>query len=383
MAGIYIHIPFCRTKCDYCNFFSLASQRSKDELASVICGEINLQSAYLSSELISTIYFGGGTPTLLAKSDIAGILDEIYCRFQLSPDVEITLEANPDDISKEKLQALQSIGINRLSIGIQSFSPADLYYLNRLHEPAQAYRAIEETLEAGFNNTSIDLIFGIPGQTVSSLEKNLETFRSYKLPHLSAYALTVEPSTALAWKIKHKKAKPVLDEEQTEQFLFLMQWMENEGYSQYEISNYAVPGFESKHNSAYWKGEKYLGLGPSAHSFDGISRQWNVSSLTKYMEGVRSATLHFEKEVLTEIQHQNEFIMMAIRTRNGIDLDFFGQRFGKKALNQLKINIQNLIKAGSFGRPDNWFLNTDRSVMLSRQGKLFADHIAAKLFQQD
>lgn len=383
MAGIYIHIPFCRTKCDYCNFFSLASQRSKDELASVICGEINLQSAYLSSELISTIYFGGGTPTLLAKSDIAGILDEIYCRFQLSPDVEITLEANPDDISKEKLQALQSIGINRLSIGIQSFSPADLHYLNRLHEPAQAYRAIEETLEAGFNNTSIDLIFGIPGQTVSSLEKNLETFRSYKLPHLSAYALTVEPSTALAWKIKHKKAKPVLDEEQTEQFLFLMQWMENEGYSQYEISNYAVPGFESKHNSAYWKGEKYLGLGPSAHSFDGISRQWNVSSLTKYMEGVRSATLHFEKEVLTEIQHQNEFIMMAIRTRNGIDLDFFGQRFGKKALNQLKTNIQNLIKAGSFGRPDNWFLNTDRSVMLSRQGKLFADHIAAKLFQQD
>lgn len=383
MAGVYIHIPFCRAKCDYCNFFSLASQRSKNELASVICREINLQFAYLGSELISTIYFGGGTPTLLAKSDIAGILDEIYRRFQLGPDLEITLEANPDDISKEKLQALQRIGINRLSIGIQSFSPADLHYLNRLHNPAQAYRAIEDTLETGFNNTSIDLIFGIPGQTVSSLEKTLEIFRSYKLPHLSAYALTVEPSTALAWKIKHKKAKPVLDKEQTEQFLFLMQWMENEGYSQYEISNYAVPGFESKHNSAYWKGEKYLGLGPSAHSFDGISRQWNVSSLTKYMEGVRSATLHFEKEVLTDVQHQNEYIMMAIRTRNGIDLEYYGQRFGKKALDQLKINIKNLNKAGSYGRSDNWFLNTDSSVMLSRQGKLFADHIAAGLFQQD
>lgn len=383
MAGVYIHIPFCRTKCDYCNFFSLASQRGKVEIAAVICGEIKLQSAYLGSEIVSSIYFGGGTPTLLPESDIASILNEIKREFRLSPDVEITIEANPDDISKEKLKSFHSFGINRLSIGIQSFFPADLHYLNRLHDPAQAFQAIEDALETGFNNTSIDLIFGIPGQTVSGLEKNLEIFRSYKLRHLSAYALTVEPSTALAWKIKQNRVEPVLDEEQSTQFLFLMQWMENEGYAQYEISNYALPGFESRHNSAYWKGKKYLGLGPSAHSFDGVSRQWNVSNLTKYMEGVSSGKLPFEKEVLTEVQHHNEYIMMAIRTRNGIDLEYFGQRFGMKALEQLKMNLQNLIKAGNNVRPNDWFSNTERNIVLSRQGKLFADHIAAGLFQQD
>jgi oxygen-independent coproporphyrinogen III oxidase len=383
MAGIYIHIPFCRTKCDYCNFFSLASQRGKDEIAAVIGREIKLQSTYLSGEQVSSIYFGGGTPTLLPVSDIASILNALYREFRISTDAEITLEANPDDISKEKLQAIKTIGINRLSIGIQSFFPADLHYLNRLHDPAQAFRAIEDTLETGFNNTSIDLIFGIPGQTISGLENNLDIFLSYKIPHLSAYALTIEPSTALAWKIKQNRVKPVLDEEQTAQFLFLMQWMEKQAYSQYEISNYALPGFESRHNSSYWQGEKYLGLGPSAHSFDSISRQWNVSNLTKYMEGITSGKLIFEKEVLTELQHQNEYVMTAIRTRNGINLEYFGQRFGKKALEQLNLNLQTLIDAANNDRPNDWFLNTEGSIVLSRQGKLFADHIAAGLFQQD
>lgn len=373
MAGVYIHIPFCRTKCDYCNFFSIASQRGKDEIAGAISKEIKLRSEYLGGQEISTIYFGGGTPSLLPEKDIEAILAQLNKTFRIQNNAEITLEANPDDLDKEKLKTYRQMGVNRLSIGIQSFLPEDLKYLSRKHDPRQALKAIEDSFATGFLNTTIDLIFGLPTQDIPKLEKNLKTFRQFNLPHLSAYALTVEPKTALAWKIENKKVEAVTDENQIAQFLFLMDWMAEEDFVHYEISNYCLPGYESKHNSAYWNGESYLGLGPSAHSFNGASRQWNVSNLAWYLEAIKAGNVFFEKETLTPNQHHNEFVMTAIRTKTGIDLDIYSQRFGKSRLDELRSASKEFLK-------DGWVIEHKNHLFLSRQGKLFADYIASELF---
>jgi oxygen-independent coproporphyrinogen III oxidase len=373
MAGVYIHIPFCRTKCDYCNFFSIASLRGKNEIAGAICKEIKLRSEYLGGQEISTIYFGGGTPSLLPAKDIETVLNSLRKSFGVSSNAEITLEANPDDLDKEKLKAYRQMGVNRLSIGIQSFLPDDLKYLSRKHDPQQALKAIEDSVEAGFLNTTIDLIFGLPTQDIPKLEKNLKTFRQFNLPHLSAYALTVESKTALAWKIENKKVEAVSDENQIAQFLFLMDWMTEEDFVQYEISNYCLPGYESKHNSAYWKGESYIGLGPSAHSFNSASRQWNVSNLAWYLEAIKAGNVFFEKESLTPNQHHNEYVMTAIRTKTGIDLDAYTQRFGKNSLAELHSASAEFLK-------DGWVIEHKNHLILSRQGKLFADYIASEMF---
>ena len=374
MSGVYIHIPFCHSKCDYCNFFSMASQRGRNEIAEAICAEAELRRDYLAEKNISTIYFGGGTPSLLPVRDIELILDGLRRIFRVEPTAEITLEANPDDLSREKLSALRQAGINRLSIGIQSFFADGLTWLNRRHDAAQARKSIEYAILAGFTNISIDLIFGIPTQNTKQLEENLVIFGSYKLPHLSAYALTVEPDTALAWKIKKNKVAGVDDEEQSRQFLFLMDWMESHGFEQYEISNYCLPGYESKHNAAYWNGDAYLGLGPSAHSFNGNSRQWNISNVSRYIEASRTGRLEFDKEVLTAVQHHNEFIMTAIRTSTGIELDEYKNRFGTERLILLRKACADFTRKG-------WLHQTNTHLKLTRQGKLFADHIAAELFE--
>ncbi len=374
MSGIYIHIPYCHSKCDYCNFFSIASKRGRNDLAKAICAEAELRQNYLAAKNVSTIYFGGGTPSLLPAGDIELILTCLHKYFSVVPTAEITLEANPDDLNREKISAWRQAGISRLSIGIQSFFADDLAWLNRRHDAAQARKSIEHAITAGFSNISIDLIFGIPIQNTKRLEENLVIFGSYKLPHLSAYALTVEPDTALAWKIKKNKISRVNDEEQSRQFLFLMQWMESEGFEQYEISNYCLPGFESRHNAAYWKGETYLGLGPSAHSFDGSTRQWNINNVNRYIETTRTGELEFEKEVLTAVQHHNEFIMTAIRTNAGIELDAYKYRFGNEKLVLLKKACDDFIRKG-------WLHETNNYLKLSLQGKLFADYIAAELFE--
>jgi oxygen-independent coproporphyrinogen-3 oxidase len=376
MAGVYIHIPFCRTKCDYCNFFSIASQRGKDEIAGAISQEIKLRSEYLGGQEISTIYFGGGTPSLLPAKDIETLLDSLRDTFCVSGEAEITLEANPDDLDKEKLKAYRQMGVNRLSIGIQSFFPDDLKYLSRKHDPQQALKAIEDSIATGFLNTTIDLIFGLPTQDIPKLEKNLKTFRQFNLPHLSAYALTVEPKTALAWKIENKKVAAVTDENQIAHFLFLMDWMAEEEFEHYEISNYCLPGYESKHNSAYWKGESYLGLGPSAHSFNGASRQWNVSNLAWYLKAIKAGNIFFEKETLTPEQHHNEFVMTAIRTKAGIDLSVYEHRFGSDKLKMIREASLKFLSEG-------WIIEHKNRLFLSRQGKLFADYIASELFTGD
>jgi oxygen-independent coproporphyrinogen III oxidase len=374
MSGVYIHIPYCHSKCDYCNFFSMASQRGRNEIAKAICAEAELRRDYLTEKNISTIYFGGGTPSLLLLRDIELILDCLQQIFRVEPTAEITLEANPDDLSHEKFSALRQAGINRLSIGIQSFFSDGLTWLNRRHDAAQARKSIEHAITAGFTNISIDLIFGIPTQNTKQLEENLVIFGSYKLPHLSAYALTVEPDTALAWKIKKNKVAAVDEEEQSRQFLFLMDWMESRGFDQYEISNYCLPGYESKHNAAYWNGDAYLGLGPSAHSFNGNSRQWNINHVSRYIEAARTGRFEFEKEVLTAVQHHNECIMTAIRTSTGIELDEYKNRYGKERLILLRKACADFTRKG-------WLHQTTTHLKLTRQGKLFADHIAAELFE--
>jgi oxygen-independent coproporphyrinogen III oxidase len=323
MAGIYIHIPFCKSRCDYCNFFSLASKKYLPGFAKTLSREVELRKSYLDNEAIDTIYFGGGTPTMLEPLDIEFIMNAIHANFVIKPGVEITLEANPDDLNKEKLNAYKQSGINRLSIGIQSFSEDDLQYLSRRHDRRKALICIEESIKAGFSNTTIDLIFGLPTQNIQKIEENLRIFHRYQLPHLSAYALTVEPGTTLSWKIERSRIAGIEEGEQSEQFLFLMDWMENEGYLHYEISNYCLPGFESKHNAAYWSGRKYLGLGPSAHSYDGSSRQWNIARLDKYVEGIHAGQSCFEREIITPEKKHNEFVMTAIRTMQGINLQYF------------------------------------------------------------
>jgi oxygen-independent coproporphyrinogen III oxidase len=265
------------------------------------------------------------------------------------------------------------MGINRISIGIQSFLAEDLKYLSRKHDPQQALKAIEYSLQAGFLNTTIDLIFGLPTQDIAMLEKNLKIFRRYNLPHLSAYALTVEPKTALAWKIRNKKVKEVNDENQIAHFLFLMDWMAEQGFVQYEISNYCLPGYESKHNSSYWKGDSYMGLGPSAHSFNGVSRQWNVSNLAWYFEALKAGNIFFENETLTPTQHHNEFVMTSIRTNTGIDLQEYKHRFGNS-------NLEELRRASAGFISDGRAIEHKNHLYLSRQGKLFADYIASELF---
>ncbi len=373
MPGIYIHIPFCQAKCDYCNFFSMASLRGRDEISRAVCNEIYQRREYLSDNHISTIYFGGGTPSLLSAKDIDMILNELTNVFDIENDAEITFEANPNDVTKEKLEAWRNSGINRISLGIQSFQKNDLEYLGRMHSAAQAVKAVEESQWAGFTNISIDLIFGLPVQEKDTFEKNLEIFHSLRLPHLSAYALTVEPGTALAWKIRRNRKKAVNDEAQATQFLFLMDWMETNGYVQYEISNFCLPNYESRHNSAYWTGEKYLGLGPSAHSFDGVSRQWNVSNLTKYLDAITHKNKTFEKEILTPDQFREEYVMTSVRTSRGIDLLIYEERFGAKDLERILQAAESYIVKG-------WLIHENDHLLLSREGKLFADHITAGLF---
>ncbi|MGB4204370.1 MAG: radical SAM family heme chaperone HemW [Bacteroidales bacterium] len=373
MSGIYIHIPFCQSKCDYCNFFSLATTRHRDKIAKVISMEARQRKMYLGDSVIKTIYFGGGTPSLLPVGDIELIMNELSLIFPIDSDAEVTLEANPNDLTEDKLTALKKAGINRLSIGVQSFLNDDLVFLNRTHDAAQSERSIELALKAGFGNISIDLIFGLPDQDRKALTTNLETFHRYGIPHLSAYALTVEHGTALAWKIQKNRKKPVSEDIQADHFLLLMDWMEKKGYLQYEISNFCLPGFESKHNSSYWNNEKYLGLGPSAHSYDGISRQWNIASLSRYLEAVNTGQTAFEREILTPEQHREEYLMTKIRTDQGIDLGIYEERFGSEEHKKLLEAAENFIQKG-------WLISGEGNLYLSRRGKLFTDHITASLF---
>src|SRR5687767_7833067 len=365
MAGIYIHIPFCRQACHYCNFHFSTSLQYKNELLTALLKETELQKEYLGNENVETIYFGGGTPSLLDTPDLGSQVDKIKNNYNVTVDAEITLEANPDDITEEKLIGWKKTGINRLSIGVQSFFEEDLVWMNRAHNAQQAIDNLQLTIKQ-FDNITIDLIYGHPLLTNEKWKQNVEKVIALNIPHISCYALTVEPKTPLSKMIKEKKKEDIQQEQQAEQFLLLMEWLEDAGYEHYEISNFSKPGFRSRHNSSYWQGKKYLGLGPSAHSFDGQSRQWNISNNARYSESLAKETIPFEKETLTPVQQINEYIMTSLRTAEGLDLN-------RVPGSEFKLNSQKLIESGKLILREN-------KLILSKEGKLFADGIAAELF---
>lgn len=371
MAGIYIHIPFCRQACHYCNFHFATSLHYKDQLITALVKEIELQKDYLHNEVIETIYFGGGTPSLLNVEELVLIIDKIQATFSVLPDAEITLETNPDDITDQKLTGWKEMGINRLSIGIQSFFDEDLQWMNRAHHASQAAESLQSARKH-FDNITIDLIYGTPQLTNEKWKQNVDTAIALNIPHLSCYALTVEPKTPLHKMIQQHKVEDVNPDAQSEQFLLLMQWLEEAGYEHYEISNFAKPGCRSHHNSSYWQGKKYLGLGPSAHSFDGNSRQWNIANNNTYIESINNSAVPFEKEELTPLQKLNEYIMTSLRTMEGISFETLASRF-----NILRSNI--IGKAKKFTEGDLIKIEA-ASMMLTQKGKLLADGIAAALF---
>ncbi|MEO6721130.1 MAG: radical SAM family heme chaperone HemW [Ferruginibacter sp.] len=374
MSGIYIHIPFCKQACHYCNFHFSTSLQLKKELIEAMVKEIELTSVYDDMpNQVDTVYFGGGTPSLLTIDDLKLVFDALHKKFSISSDAEITIEANPDDITGLKLQQWRHSGVNRLSVGIQSFLQAELDWMNRAHSAADAIRCIDEITDAGFTDFSIDLIYGSPLLSNDEWKKNVSLVIAKKIPHISCYALTVEPSTALHKMIAQHKKEPVDAEKQAEQFLLLMQWMEEAGYEHYEISNFAKPGMRSKHNSSYWQAKPYYGFGPSAHSYDGKKRKWNIANNALYIQSLKKNLIPFEEELLTPTQRLNEYIMTSLRTIEGVDLEKVKKDFGGQYSDAL------LKGSGKWQMGQKIDYNKSR-LILTKEGKLFADGIAADLF---
>lgn len=373
MAGIYLHIPFCKKACHYCNFHFSTSLRQKNDFTGALLREISLQQNYLQGQTVETIYFGGGTPSLLEQEELEIILDQLRRSFAIHPQAEYTLEANPDDITPAKLAAWKQVGINRLSIGIQSFFEEDLQWMNRAHNAQQAEACIRLAQQAGFYNLTIDLIYGTPALTDARWQENVQKALALGVPHLSCYALTVEPGTALQKMIDQHKKEAVDDEKQARHFTLLMQWVQEAGYEHYEISNFARPGFRSRHNTSYWQGKPYLGLGPSAHSFNGAVRQWNVANNALYIQSLQKDSLPFESEQLDARQQLNEYIMISLRTAEGIDLNRLEQQFGAAARSAVQASLQPYLQSKRC-------IIQEQRVILTKEGKLFADGIAADLF---
>ena len=373
MAGIYIHIPFCKSKCNYCNFYSVASSKHLNDFISALLIEIELQRNYFDGEKIETIYFGGGTPSVLSNDSLKIIIEKLQQTFEITSDAEITIETNPNDLDLKKIKEFKQTDINRISIGIQSFFDDDLKYLNRIHSASQAEASVKRSQDAGFENISIDLIYGIPTSTDDKWKQNLDISFALDVPHISSYGLTVEPQTALDVLIKNGRSKPLDEQQNVKQFKLLMQEMKKHSFVHYEISNFCKEGFISQHNSNYWKGRKYLGLGPSAHSFNFKERQWNISNIEKYISSVSGKIIPCEKEVLSENDKYNEYIMTSLRTMWGCDLKYIEVNYGADNIILLEEKAQNFIESGRMGKENSILTLTD-------EGRLFADGIAAELF---
>ena len=375
MAGIYIHIPFCRKACHYCNFHFSTSLQKAPEVLKSIEKEMEIRSEELKEE-INTIYFGGGTPSLIESEAIASMLNQAKKYFKIAPDAEITLEANPDDINIQKAKSWKSIGINRFSLGIQSFADENLQWMNRAHNAVQSFAAIDTIRNAGFENFSIDLIYGTPGQTKEGWIKDVETALKMNIPHLSCYALTVEEKTALHTLIQKGEKQEVNQDEQAERFNVLMELTAEAGYHHYEISNLALPGFESKHNSSYWEGISYIGFGPSAHSYDGKKRKWNIANNINYVEAIAKQILPLEEETLSQNDKLNEYTMTSIRRSKGIEKNRLIQLGGESRLPEIQKMIQPYLES-------NKVVEDEKGWRLSNEGKFYADGIAAALFILD
>lgn len=375
MAGIYIHIPFCKKRCHYCNFHFSTSLRQKDELVAALVKEIELVSSPEKS--VSTVYFGGGTPSILPVNDLQLLIDALHKKFSIDTNAEITLEANPDDISDEKLKAWKQKGINRFSLGIQSFDEQELQWMNRVHTAAESLQCIDKIKAAGFTNFSVDLIYGSPLLSNQTWLNNIETVIQKNVPHISCYALTVEPNTPLQKMIAQQKKANTDPEKQAAQFLLLMEKLQQAGYEHYEISNFAKPGMRSRHNSSYWTGETYYGFGPSAHSYDGKNkRRWNVANNALYISSLQQNNIPFEEELLTPVQQLNEYSMTSLRTMEGLSLEHVQNRFGNTQAKKIISDIAQWVQTGKA-------IMTEKHITMTREGKLFADGIAASLFQEE
>lgn len=373
-AGIYLHIPFCKQACVYCNFHFSTSMKGKDDVLQSILKEIELRRDYLQGATVETVYFGGGTPSLLSADEINLIFDTILKYHPVNNIKEFTLEANPDDLDKNYLRSLRNTTINRFSIGVQSFREEDLLYMKRAHNAQEADYAIKAAQDSGFSNLSIDLIYGTPGLTDAAWKQNLAKVAELSIPHFSSYALTVEDKTALQHAIQKKKAVPVDPEQAAGQFELLMEQAAVMGYEHYEISNLALPGKYAIHNTNYWRGMHYLGIGPSAHSFDGGTRRWNVANNALYSKSVlHDSTVPYEEERLTPTEHLNEYIMTSLRTMWGCDLERIQKEWDSTCATMVE-------KSSHLFQEKKWIKQDGKILLLTNEGKLFADRIASELF---
>jgi len=372
MIAIYIHVPFCKQACHYCNFHFSTNLSGKSLFVKALLTEINLRKDEFSGQEIASIYLGGGTPSLLDASELKEIFNTLKSTFSIVPDAEITLEANPDDINASLLSVWKENTINRLSLGIQTFHAEALTWMNRAHNNKEALNALNQIAAAGFENVTADLIYGVPGVSDEQWIQDILTLTNKKIPHISAYCLTVEDQTALAHFVKKGTSPPVQEEQANRQFEILMEILQEKGYVHYEISNFARPGMEAKHNSSYWLGMKYMGLGPSAHSYNGISRYWNLANNKKYADALLTGSLPIaEVEMLTEVQKFNEYILTRLRTHWGVHLSDMSEPFKTFFLKEVQSFIPEMIYESS----GSYFLTT--------KGKRWADYISSQLFASE
>ncbi len=374
MAGIYIHIPFCKKACSYCDFHFTTQLSQVGNMVDSIIQELEFRKDYLEGEEIETIYFGGGTPSLLSKNQLEKIFLKIYQIFKVSSRVEITLEANPDDLNLDKILTLKSSPINRISLGIQSFFDEDLQWMNRSHNSLQAKKALINLQDNGLTNINIDLIFGYPLLNHEKWNASIQEALHYQIPHLSTYGMTIEKGTLLFKLIERGTSKEIEEELYIEQFTLLMNSLKAAGYIQYEISNFAKDGYFSKHNSSYWAQKPYLGIGPSAHSYNQVSRSWNIPNNWKYIEGIKNGNPRMETEILLKEQKIEEYIITSLRTYKGISLDYVEENFGKEVSNKL------MDKAKPFIKEEKLIALKSNHLVLSKNGKLICDFIIRNLF---
>ena len=372
MSGIYIHIPFCKQACHYCDFHFSTSMKKKDDMVLALAKEINMRKNEAKAEVIETIYFGGGTPSVLTNDEINFLIAEVYKNYKVVENPEITLEANPDDLSSERILELAKSPINRLSIGIQSFYEEDLKMMNRAHNSAEAIKCLQEATKY-FDNISLDLIYGIPGLTDEMWKQNIETALSFGIPHISSYALTVEPKTALSKLIQTGKIAEPQDEVASNHFMILVETLQKNGFIHYELSNFGKENYFSKNNSAYWLGKKYIGIGPSAHSYDGEKRGWNIANNSLYLKSIQENILPIETEILTISDLYNEYIMTGLRTIWGVSLERIEKEFGLDYLNYLQKQSQKFL--------NDDLLSIENNILKpTAKGKFLTDGIASDLF---
>jgi oxygen-independent coproporphyrinogen-3 oxidase len=372
MSGIYIHIPFCKQACHYCDFHFSTSLKKKDEMVLALAKEIKMRKSEFEDELVETIYFGGGTPSILEISDLKLLIDAVYSNYKVVKNPEITVEANPDDLSKERIIELSNNKINRLSIGIQSFFEGDLKMMNRAHNSAEAQECLEFATQY-FDNISVDLIYGIPNMSNEKWLQNIETAMSFNIPHISSYALTVEPKTALHTFIQKGIIPQPDDEVAQEHFQILVDKLSENDFIHYELSNFGKENYFSKNNSSYWLGKKYIGIGPSAHGYDGEKRSWNVSNNTLYLKSIQENKLPSETEILTKTDRYNEYVMTGLRTIWGISLDRIETEFGTTYLDYLNQQAAKYIE-------DHLLFVDENILRTTKKGKFLSDGIASDLF---